>query len=122
MAENLILGKLSLNIITLLSLPYSAGTPILLSPGNSDHMKAKHPGAHLIYEKYLSLIISSPEYVGINTKDNSIEFVWKNTANGDYVKVAVRESRNSVLFIRSIYILNSKRVTKFIEIGQLKKV
>jgi hypothetical protein len=122
MQGNSIQGRLSLKIITLLSLPYPEGTEIRLSPDNIQHMITKHPGAYGIYAKDIPQIISSPDYVGINHKDCSIEFVKQNPLNGDYIKVAVRASANGVLFVRSIYVLNSKRVNNFIINGQLKKV
>lgn len=115
-------GKLSLKVIQLLSLSCSAGTEIWLSQGNIAHMASKHPGPYGIYAKDIPDIISSPEYVGINPKDGSIEFVKQNPSNGDYVKVAVRGSANGIMFVRSLYVLNSKRVNNFIKSGQLKKV
>lgn len=42
--------------------------------------------------------------------------------NGDYVKVAVRVSTKGIMFVRSLYVLNSKRVNNFIKNGQLKKI
>ncbi len=122
MQGNSIQGKLSLKIITLLSLSCPAGTEIWLSPSNIAHMTSKHLGAYTIYAQEIPHIISSPEYVGINLNDGSIEFVRQNPLNGDFVKVAVRGSANGIMFVRSIYVLNSKRVNNFIKTGQLKKV
>ena len=122
MQKNIVLGTLPIKIIKLLSLPFPVGTEIWLSPGNIEHMTAKHPGAYEIYGKEIPLIISSPEYVGINSQNGSIEFIRQNPLNGDYVKIAVRQSGNDILFARSIYVLNSRRAAKFIKIGQLKKV
>ena len=122
MQKNIVLGKLPIKIIKLLSLSFPVGTEIWLSTGNIEHMAAKHPGAYEIYGKEIPLIISSPEYVGINSQNGSIEFIRQNPLNGDYVKIAVRQSGNDILFARSIYVLNSRRAAKFIKIGQLKKV
>jgi hypothetical protein len=122
MSGSIIIGKLSQIIIRSLSLPYPIGTPIWLSPSNIAHMTLRHPGAYSIYGKDIPLIILSPEYVGITPKDGSIEFVRQNKSNGDHIKVAVRSSGNGVLFVRSIYIINSMRVVNFIKKGQLKKV
>ncbi len=106
----------------MLSLHYPAGTEIWLSKSSIAHITSKHPGPYGIYAKDIPHIISSPEYVGINPKDGSIEFVRQNPLNGDYVKVAVRVSTKGIMFVRSLYVLNSKRVNNFIKNGQLKKI
>lgn len=104
-------GKLDSKIITLLSLSLAPGTPIYIGQSNIQHIQNRHPADYAKYGSRIPDIISAPDYVRENPKDGSIEFV----------KVAVRVSGNGVLYARSLYILNSKRVQNFIAKGTLKK-
>ena len=67
-------------------------------------------------------IIANPDYVGINSKDNSIEYVKEYIVDNEYVKVAVRISSGNRLYARSVYVLNRRRVQNFIKKGTLKKL
>ena len=42
---------------------------------NIEHMKKKHPEAYEKYGKDIPFILGNPDYVGLNTKDESIEYV-----------------------------------------------
>lgn len=66
--------------------------------------------------------MGNPDYVGLNTKDESIEYVKEYKVDDEYVKVAVRVSGNRNYFARSIYVLNKTRVKNFITKGTLKKL
>ena len=84
-------------------------------------MKSSHPSDYQKYSPYISAILSSPDYVGINNADSSIEYVKEFIQDNNYVKVAVRVSASGQYFARSIYVLNTNRVNNFIEKGTLKK-
>ena len=75
----------------------------------------------MLYGEYIPLILSAPDYVALNAKDSSIEYVKEVQVNSIYVKVAVRVSARGQLFARSIYRLNTNRVLNFIEKGTLKR-
>lgn len=107
-------------VITLLSLSCPINTPIYIGPSNIAHMKSSHPRDFVKYYPYISLILSQPDYVGVNHKDSSIEYVREFKENNDYVKVAVRVAADNY-FTRSLYVLNSNRVRNFIVKGTLKK-
>ena len=77
-------------------------------------MKNSHPEDYSKYGSYIIDILSKPEYVGINKKDDSIEYVKAFSIDNEYVKVAVRVSNNGVYYARSLYVLNSNRVENFI--------
>ncbi len=116
------IGVINKRIIELLNLNINENTPILLGKGNIDHIKQKHPQDYEKYFKYISVIVNNPDYVGINKKNNSIEYVKEFKVNNAYVKVAVRVSTKGTFFARSLYTLNNNRVKNFIEKGTLKKV
>lgn len=84
-------------------------------------MQTSHPEAFAKYGSELTNILASPDYVGQNPSDGSIEYVKEFITDGEYVKVAVRLSGSDRYFARSLYILNNSRVKNFIEKGTLKK-
>ena len=116
------IGFFSSNVIRTLGLDIPAGTPIYIADSNIEHMKTSHPEDYEKYGNELQNIIANPDYVGKNTKDDSIEFTKEYFINGEYVKVAVRVSTQNVYYARSMYVLNTNRVKNFIEKGTLKKL
>lgn len=114
-------GKLSQHVIELLGLTLSEGRSILLGESNIAHMVSRHPEDYALYGEYIPLILSMPDYVALNTKDESIEYVKEVQMDDIYVKVAVRVSARGQLFARSVYRLNTNRAKNFIEKGTLKK-
>ena len=116
------IGAFSQNVITTLNLNIAPGTPIYLGQSNITHMKNQHLKDYLKYGAYITDILYNPDYVAINKKDDSIEYVKLFLTNNEYVKVAVRVSTNGVYYARSLYVLNAKRVQNFITAGTLKPV
>lgn len=116
------IGIFSAQIIELLELDIPVGTPIYIADSNIEHMKSSHPQDFKKYGCDIESIISNPDYVGKNEKDDSIEFTKEYTYNGEYVKVAVRISLRNIYYARSMYVLNPKRVENFIKKGTLKKL
>lgn len=114
-------GQFSSHIINLLGLNIEVGTPIYISDTNIAHMKSSHPNDFIKYGGDIEHIISAPDYVGKNIKDNSIEFTKEYLIDGEFVKVAVRVSSSGVFYARSMYTLNSNRVKNFIRKGTLIK-
>lgn len=92
-----------------------------MGESNIIHMKTSHLNDYIKYGDYISLIINNADYVGINSSDNSIEYVKEFVIEDEYVKVAVRVSKGNVLYARSLYVLNKNRVKNFIAKNTLKK-
>mgnify|MGYP004549211689 FL=1 len=116
------IGNFSARVIELLELDIPVGTPIYIADSNIEHMKSSHPEDYKKYGTELNNIITNPDYVGKNAKDDSIEFTKEYCINGDYVKVAVRVSTHNIYYARSLYVLNPNRVKNFIAKGTLKKL
>lgn len=116
------IGSFSSRIINTLGLDIPVGTPIYIADSNIEHMKTSHPEDFKKYGDELQNIIAFPDYVGKNTKDDSIEFTKEYYIAGEYVKVAVRVSASNIFYARSMYVLNPNRVKNFIEKGTLKKL
>lgn len=114
-------GQVKANVIAVLGLSVNENTPILLGKSNIQHMTQSHPEDYARYGQYIGDILDSPDYVGINPKDNSIEYVKEFCINNEFVKVAVRISNSGTLYARSLYVLNTNRVRNFVKSGTLKK-
>ena len=114
-------GELSEKIILALNLNCEVGQPIMLSDSNILHMLDRHPAEYSRFGAFIPLIVKEPDYVGINPKDNSLEFVKEFQIEDEFVKVAIRASNSDTLFVRSLYCLNSNRVRNFVSKGTLKK-
>lgn len=116
------IGEFSAEIIKILGLNISVGTPIYIADSNIEHMKSSHPKDYEKYGNDIESILADPDYVGRNIKDDSIEFTKEYVLDGDFVKVAVRVSLQNIYYARSMYILNSNRVKNFIDKGTLRKL
>lgn len=112
-------GTISEQVAELLGDDTLTGSAILLGESNIAHMKSKHLADYEKYGKEISHIVSTPDYIGKNPKDNSVEYVKEYLVDGEYVKVAVRISASGSFFARSLYILNRNRVKNFIQKGSL---
>ena len=115
------IGVLSERVVSLLGLSLPPGQPIYLGQSNIAHMLSRHPADFALYGEYIPLILAAPDYVALNAKDGSIEYVKEVQVNSVFVKVAVRVSARGQLFARSVYRLNTNRVLNFIEKGTLKQ-
>lgn len=117
-----VVGMITPDVAAKVGLKLTGEVLVYLGESNIAHMKNKHPGEYAAYGQDISNIINHPDYVGRNTKDDSIEFVKEYVMNNEYVKVAVRVSVNGNYYARSLYRLNSNRVKNFIANGKLQKV
>lgn len=116
------IGIITQNIKDLLHLPTMPDNSIYLGQSNIVHMQSSHPDDYAKYKDQIQNILSNPDYVGLNPKDGSIEYVKNFLVNNEYVKVAVRISSGNKYYARSIYVLNKRRTENFIKKGTLKKV
>ena len=114
-----IVGKISNQVETALNLNKINNRNIYIGKTNIEHMKNSHPRDFAKYRNEISKILSDPDYVGLNKKDNSIEYVKEYKIDNEYVKVAVRVSRGNRFYARSLYVLNKRRVENFISKGTL---
>lgn len=113
------IGEFSAGTINALKLNISVGTPIYIADSNIEHMKSSHLEDFKKYGNDIETIIASPDYIGKNVRDDSIEFVKEYVLNGDFVKVSVRISLQNIYYARSLYTLNPTRVKNFITKGTL---
>lgn len=114
-------GTISPRVAATLGLSGVDNAPIYLGATNIAHMQSRHPADYQKYSREIPNILAAPDYVGLNQKDGSIEYVKGFIVDGEYVKVAVRVSSSGTHYARSLYTLNSNRVRNFITKGTLKK-
>lgn len=116
------IGVITDAVIKTLKLDIPPDTPVFIGETNIKHIQSKHPEDFKRYGKFLPVILSEPDYVRLNNKDGSIEYVKEFKINAEFVKVAVRVTTKGKYFARSLYKLNTKRVLNFIQKGTLKKL
>ena len=119
--QSIILGRIPDCVDALLGIQISGDRNVYFGTTNELHMQSSHPEDYEKYKSELSNIIHNPDYIGMNTKDNSIEFVKEFKNDNEFVKIAVRVSLNKKYFARSMYVLNNRRVKSFISKGTLKR-
>lgn len=116
-----IVGSISSDIQDLLDISIVDDNRIYLGETNIAHMQSSHPEDYAKYKDEISNILGSPDFVGINPTDSSIEYVKEFLIESEFVKVAVRISAGNKYYARSIYVLNKNRVHNYIAKGTLKK-
>ncbi|MDR1627512.1 MAG: transposase [Oscillospiraceae bacterium] len=114
------IGIITKAVIEILKLDIKENSPIFVSDGNYKHMCDKHPKDFEKYYMHIPEIIRVPNYVGINPKDSSLEYVKEFKINDEFVKVAIRVSGHGIFFMRSMYMFED--AIKFIKKGRLKKI
>lgn len=67
-------------------------------------------------EQNITLILADPTYVGYH--NTSIEYM-KTMSTGETLKVAVRASKNGILFVRSMYLISPEDIQRFLQQGRL---
>ncbi|WP_021168133.1 hypothetical protein SOV_51310 [Sporomusa ovata DSM 2662] len=111
-----IVGYIDSKVVSLLSLPISPGTPILLGESNIEHMKSEHP---VDFEKYfssLSAILAEPDFINLNPRDNSIKYIKQLDEN---VVVGVRISSKGKAFARTLFVFPPWKFEQFMTGGYL---
>ncbi|WP_312814842.1 PBECR2 nuclease fold domain-containing protein [Sedimentibacter sp.] len=115
-------GRIHRDVLKILNIDIKVDTPIYLGESNINHMKNKHLDVYEKYKDNIEEILSEPDYIGLNNSNNSIEYVKEFNTNNEFVKIAVRISMGEKYYVRTMYLLNSKRVFNFINKGCLKSL
>lgn len=109
------IGTITTKIIKILGLDYKEEKPIYIGEANLAHIKEEHPEDFAKYGAKIEDIINTPTYLARNEKKNSIEFIKRFKVDDDYVLVAIRVSNNNVHFARTMYVMDDKKVKKYID-------
>jgi len=118
-----VIGEITEEVKDVLNLDLAIGTPIYIGTTNIEHMQREHPAEYSRYFILLPKIIATPDFVGVNPKDGSLEYIKTFPASGgQYLKLAVRISGDGFLFARSLYEILERTVKKRVEKGMLKSL
>ncbi len=117
-----IIGYISQAVIKTLDLKISPNTPVFIGESNIEHIKSRHPYEYEQYYQDIGLIINSPDYVGLNPKDDSILFVKLYKVNGEFIRVAVKITSVGKCFAKTLHSLSTCNAERYIEKGTLKKL
>lgn len=117
-----IIGYISQAVIKTLGLTIPSGTPVFIGESNIKHIKNRHPYEFEKYYRDISMIINSPDYVGINPKDSSILFVKLYNVNGEYIRAAVKITSGGKCFAKTLHSLSTCNAERYLEKGTLKKL
>ena len=117
-----IIGYISQAVIKTLDLKISPNTPVFIGESNIEHIKSRHPYEYEQYYQDIGLIINSPDYVGLNPKDDSILFVKLFKVNGEFIRVAVKITSGGKCFAKTLHSLSTCNAERYIEKGTLKRL
>lgn len=116
------IGTIKKEVIKILDLNLNCETPIYIGESNYRHMFEKHKADFVKFGAYIDNIIESPDFVGINPRDKSIEYVKEFKIEDEFVKVAVRVSGRGKYFVKSMYSIPGYKVKNFLHIKRFKKL
>lgn len=116
------IGKISKKVIEILKLNLKEEVPIYIGESNRLHIFEKHTADFINFSVFISDIIKNPDFVGINPRDNSLEYVKEFKIDNKFVKVAVRVSGKGNYFVKTMYSIPEYKVKNFLKIKRLKKV
>ena len=117
------IGKFSKKIIDLLNLNIPENTEIYIGNQNREHMKKKHSHDYYYYHHLLPNIISNPDYVSIEPKNNYIEYIKEVSIDPSVIiKIAIRVSSNGKYFVRTMYNISDHKIQSALNKGYLFKV
>ena len=117
-----VIGAVSPEVEKILNITGIVNRNIYIGESNILHMKSSHPADYEKYKAEIGNILSNPDYIGLNKKDSSIEYVKEFCIDNEFVKVAVRVSQSNRFYARSLYVLNNNRVKNFISKNTLKPI
>ena len=116
------LGVVGSDIVNKFNLTISPDTPIFVGLNNRIHMENKHGEIYRQYSDCMSDVINSPDYVGVNPHDNSLEYYKDYDGNIIHIKLAARPTKNGVFFARSMYDVNDVSLQNYLSKGRIKPV
>ena len=117
-----IIGYISQAVIKTLDLKISPNTPVFIGESNIEHIKSRHPYEYEQYYQDIGLIINSPDYVGLNPKDDSILFVKLYKVNEEFIRVAVKITSGGKGLAKTLHSLSTCNAERYIEKGTLKRL
>jgi len=114
------ISKITVRVITLLSLNILEDTPIYITNNNIVQIKKKHPEDFAKYGNDLLEIINEPTYISLHPINKSIEYIKVYKKEKDYVLVAVRVSYSGSYYVRTLFVMSNDKVYRYWLAGAFK--
>ena len=107
-------GFLTEQTVAVLKLSLTPG-PIHMGKSNFEHILSRHPEMYLSHLDDIPLVISRPDCIGVNPNQGGVEFIKRLDGN---LMVAVRASSSGVLYARSIYRVEERKLRQYLKDGR----
>ena len=114
------IGIVGTAIIKAFSLDIEPETPIYWSESNQTHMQSNHPDDFILFGSDLESIIATPDFVGINPNDSSLEYYKEYDCQTIHVKVAVRPTARGIYYARTLYEISEVKKNNYLLSGHIK--
>lgn len=112
--------KVPTKIMQFLNIP-SKYNSISISRGLKTHLIKRHPHC-LQYLPYLPNMISNPDYVGINPKENNLSFELIKVCE-DNILIGIKLNiKKDELYVASVYDITNAKLQKRINNKRLQKI
>ena len=97
---------------------------VYIGSANIQHIIASHPADYNKYGRDIKKIVSNPDFVSRKPNDPSasIEFIKNYQSDNCYILVAVRASLSGVFYVRTIFKMDIKKVSRYMKSGTMIKV
>lgn len=105
-----------------IGLTWTQDQEVYIGASNCKHMKDTHPIEYSKYSKFIPDIIKFPDYISLNTGDNSIRLIKRIGTPYENVLLAVRFTGNNRLFARSLYTVTETKISSYLNSGQTIKI
>ena len=116
------IGVVGNDIVNKFNLSISPDTPIFIGLNNRIHMENNHGNIYRQYSDCIEEIIKSPDYVGVNPHDNSLEYYKTYGSVTLHIKLAVRPTKGGVYFAKTMYDVNEHSLKSYLQKGRVKAI
>lgn len=121
-SDNKKIGVVGEQIVKSFNLPISPDTPIYIGLNNRIHMENNHGEIYRQYSDRITEIIESPDYVGLNPHDQSLEYYKDYGEITIHIKLAVRPTKNGVYYAKTMYDINEHSLKSYLKSGRIKSL
>lgn len=116
------IGVIGQKIVHAFSLSINPNTPVYFGESNETHMRKTHPDDYTLFGSDLESIITTPDYVGLNPQDGSLEYYKEYDGKTIHVKVAVRSTQSDIYFARTVYEIKTAKLYNYLAAGRAKQI
>ncbi len=91
------------------------------SAGLAKHIEKRHPEC-LAYLPYVSSILASPDYIGVNPNEPGKSFELVKTFD-NAVQIGIKlDTKNNYLYVATLHTITQSKLQRNVESGRLKRI